>query len=105
MTVRSMFNETTEIDPRASRPALKNAYAVRQIPVTDHVAAVVRDFSTRSRRVTDDTNALFVSNRGRPLSKRMLESLMARADAALSESARELLIEQRGPEAAKPSPH
>jgi integrase len=105
MTVRSMFNETSEIDPRASRPALKNAYAVRQIPVTDRVATLIRDFATKFRRVTDDSNALFLSNRGRPLSKRMLESVMARADAALSNVARDLLIEQRGSEAAKFTAH
>jgi integrase len=96
MTVRSMFADATEIDPRASQPSLKNANAVRQIPVTDGIVMLIRDFSTKYRRTTRDTDALFVSNRGRPLSKRMLESLMVRADAALSRAARDLLIDQRG---------
>jgi site-specific recombinase XerC len=84
MTVRNMFDDTDKTDPRAPTPALKNANAVRQIPVTDRVAALIRDFSSRYRRENRDTDALFVSNRGRPLSKLMLESVMARADAALS---------------------
>jgi integrase len=105
MTVCSMFDDATEIDPRASQPSLKNAYAVRQIPVTDRVAMLIRDFSTQFRRATHDTNALFVSNRGRPLSNRMLESLMARADAALSQAARGLLIDQRGLKHAKFTAH
>jgi integrase len=105
MTVRSMFEDATEIDPRASQPSLKNANALRQIPVTDRVTMLIRDFSAKYRRATRDTDALFVSNCGRPLSKRMLESLMARADAALSRTARDLLIDQRGPKAAKFTAH
>lgn len=77
MTVRNMLDDATETDPRASAPSLKNAYAVRQLPVTDGVAALIRDFSTKHRRATSDTDALFVSNRGRPLSKRTLESACA----------------------------
>lgn len=105
MTVRSIFEDAIEIDPRAAQPSLKNANAVRQIPVTDRVAMLIRVFSTKYRRATHDTDALFVSNRGRPLSKRMLESLMARADAALSRAARDLLIDQRGRKAAKFTAH
>jgi integrase len=105
MTVRNMFDDTDKTDPRAPTPALKNANAVRQIPVTDRVAALIRDFSSRYRRENRDTDALFVSNRGRPLSKRMLESVMARADAALSKSSRDLLIDQRGRKAAKFTAH
>jgi len=105
MTVRNMFEDAAKADPRALTPALKNANAIRQIPVTDRVAALIRDFSSRSRREKNDTGALFVSNRGRPLSKRMLESVMARADAALSQSARDLLIDQRGRNAAKFTAH
>lgn len=105
MTVRSMFEDATESDPRASQPSLKNAYAVRQIPVTDRIAALIGDFSTKFRRATGDTDALFVSNRGRPLSKRMLESVMVRADSALSQPARDLLIDQRGRKAAKFTAH
>lgn len=105
ITVRSMFEDASEIDPRAAQPSLKNANAVRQIPVTDRVATLIRDFSMKYRRATHDTDALFVSNRGRPLSKRMLESLMERADAALSPGARDLLIDQRGLKAAKFTAH
>jgi integrase len=105
MTVRSMFDDATEIDPRASQPSLKNARAVPQIPVTDRVATLIRDFSAKLRRATRDTDALFVSNRGRPLSKRMLESLTARVDAALSRSARDLLVDQRGLKHAKFTAH
>jgi integrase len=105
MTVRSMFDDASEIDPRASQPSLTNAYAARQIPVTDRVVALIRDFSTNFRRAPSDTDALFVSNRGRPLSKRMLESVMARADAVLSQPARNLLIDQRGRKAAKFTAH
>lgn len=105
MTVRNMFDDAAETDPRASTPSLKNANAVRQIPVTDRVATLIRDFSTNYRRANRDTDALFVSNRGRPLSKRMLESVMRRADAALSPSARDFLIDQRGLKAAKFTAH
>ena len=105
MTVRNMFDDAAETDPRASTPSLKNANAVRQIPVTDRIATLIRDFSTNYRRANRDTDALFVSNRGRPLSKRMLESVMRRADAALSPSARDFLIDQRGLKAAKLTAH
>jgi integrase len=105
MTVRNMFEEQTEIDPRALAPSLKNAYALRQIPLTDRVATLVGDFASECRRAHCGTHALFVSNRGRPLSKRMLEHIMARADAALSRSARDLLVDQRGIKHAKFTAH
>jgi hypothetical protein len=49
MTVRSMFEDASEIEPRASQPSLKNADAVRQIPVTERVATLIRNFSTKYR--------------------------------------------------------
>lgn len=105
MTVRNMFDDGTEADRRALAPSLKNAYAVRQIPVTDRVAALIRDFASTYRRPSSDTEALFVSNRGRPLSQRMLETVMARANAALSRAARDLLVDQRGIKHAKFTAH
>lgn len=95
MTIRDRL-DGTEPDPRAVAPSLKNAYALRQIPVTDHVAALIRAFSSNHRRPGHDTDALFLSSRGRPLSQRMLEAIMARANSALSQDARTLLADQRG---------
>lgn len=96
MSVRSLFDDRSEADPRAPAPSLKNTNAVRQIPVTDRVAVLIHNFAASYRRAGSGTDALFVSNRGRPLSQRMLEMVMARADGALSQAARELLVDQRG---------
>ncbi|MEA1053264.1 site-specific integrase [Lamprobacter modestohalophilus] len=105
ITVRNMFDDGTETDRRALAPSLKNTYALRQIPVTDRVAALIRDFTSMFRRPSSDTEALFVSNRGRPLSQRMLELVMARANAALSRTAHDLLVDQRGNKQAKFTAH
>jgi len=105
MTVRNMFDDGAEADRRALAPSLKNTYAVRQIPVTDRIAALVRDFASTYRRPNSDSDALFVSNRGRSLSQRMLEMVMARANAALSRAAHDLLVGQRGIKQAKFAAH
>ena len=78
---------------------------MRQIPVTDRVATLIGDFASTYRRPSSGTDALFVSNRGRPLSQRMLEMVMARANAALSQTARDVLVDQRGIKQAKFTAH
>jgi hypothetical protein len=69
MTVRNMFDDGVEPDPRPVSPSLKNTYAVRRIPVTDAVAALIREFASTHRRPSDDTDLILEDVRVRPGSR------------------------------------
>lgn len=92
-----------KLDPRSDRPELKTEQSRRQIPVAYDLAASVTHY-VQHFRGKQDHPFLFPSNRGSPLSKRMVNLAFAVASAALSEAAKKELRDRTGADTVSPHP-
>ena len=74
-------------DPRYERPGIKTALSSRQIPLDQELVAVI-DHYVDVHRLRQEHGFLFASNRGRPLSIRMVGYIFEALSERLSETAR-----------------
>lgn len=81
-------------DPRADDPALKNANAIRQIPVAEPIASVVETY-VMNFRGKPQHSFLFSSQEGTPLSKRSVNEILAVLSEHLSIDTKRELSERR----------
>lgn len=90
MNVQNLFDEE---DPRFSnRPSIKNVQSVRQIPVSAGMAARFQHF-VDEHRGRSPYPQLFLNSSGTPLGTRSVGNIMAAASRALSDAAKESLID------------
>lgn len=68
-------NPYEESDPRLDDPSLKNANAVRQIPVAETIATAIETYISNFRG-KQAHSFLFTSQEGRPLSKRSVNGVL-----------------------------
>lgn len=85
------FNEY-EDDSRYSTPSIKNAVSVRQIPVSEMIAAVVTEYIVNYRG-RPNHSFLINSQKQRPLSTERITKMFAKVSNALSPGTRKVLLE------------
>lgn len=81
-------------DPRRDNPSLKNANAVRQIPVDPKIANVIETYVSNFRG-KQSHSFLFSSQEGRPLSKRSVNDIMDALSSSLSATSTRALLDRR----------
>lgn len=84
--------ETT--DERHDKPSLKTPTSTRQLPISTDLVDIVETY-TQSYRGTQKHSFLFSSQRGKPLSMQMVNSIFSTLSEALSERARVELWDKR----------
>lgn len=75
-----------EIDPRYSRPSIKSAYSVRQLPVSDTIAALVQTY-VENYRGKPSHAFLLNTQQNRPLSTESLTKMFAKISESLPRAA------------------
>ena len=92
MSVR--YNEY-EDDPRYSKPSIKNAPSIRQLPVSEVVALIVREYVSNYRgRVCH--SFLLNSQKSVPMSPEAVSKTFQKVTSSLPGSLRKLLLDQTG---------
>ncbi|RJG09056.1 site-specific integrase [Pseudomonas cavernicola] len=88
-------------DPRSESPNLKNAYAVRQLPVAPVIASAIQTF-VNNYRIGAAHSYLFSSQEGSPLSNRSVNAMFQVLSSHLSPAARQELFDRRKAQQIKP---
>jgi len=81
-------------DPRLDDPSLKNANAIRQLPVAETIATVIETYISNFRG-RQAHSFLFSSQEGRPLSKRSVNDILTTISDSLSREAKAELLHRR----------
>lgn len=87
--------EDESTDPRFSRPSIKTAQSIRQLPVSPAMAGLVQSY-VENFRGRPDHAFLLNSQKQRPLSTESLTKLFAKASAALPSAIRDELSARTG---------
>jgi integrase len=87
--------EDESTDPRFSRPSIKTAQSIRQLPVSPAMASLVQSY-VENYRGRPDHAFLLNSQKQLPLSTESLTKLFAKASGALPEKIREELFARTG---------
>jgi integrase len=98
MTVK--YNEY-EDDPRYSKPSIKNASSIRQLPVSQTIALLVQEY-VANYRGRPDHSFLINSQRQSPLSTEGLTKTFQKITASLPKSVRRTLRDHTGEESITP---
>jgi integrase len=88
------YNEY-EDDPRYSKPSIKNAPSIRQIPVSKTIALLVQEYVSNFRGRANHS-FLLNSQKGVPLSPEAVSKTFQKVTASLPASLRKTLYEQTG---------
>lgn len=88
------YNEY-EDDPRYSKPGIKNAASVRQLPVSNNVALIVQEYVSNYRG-RPSHSFLINSQKGRPLSAEGVTWIFQKVTASLPRSLRNCLRDHTG---------
>jgi integrase len=99
MTVR--YNEYQNEDPRYSKPSIKNAPSIRQIPVSKTTALLVQEYATNYRGKPDHS-FLINSQKQSPLSTEGVTKLFEKITASLPKRLRKILIDHTGDDSISP---
>ncbi len=99
MTVR--YNEYEDNDPRYSKPSIKNAQSIRQIPVSKSTALLVQEYATNYRGKPDHS-FLINSQKQSPLSTEGITKLFQKINASLPTQLRKILIDHIGNDSISP---
>ena len=99
MTVR--YNEYQNEDPRYSKPSIKNAPSIRQIPVSKTTALLVQEYATNYRGKSDHS-FLINSQKQSPLSTEGVTKLFQKITASLPKQLRKILIDHTGDDSISP---
>ena len=99
MTVR--YNEYQNEDPRYSKPSIKNAPSIRQIPVSKTTALLVQEYATNYRGKPDHS-FLINSQKQSPLSTEGVTKLFQKITASLPKQLRKILIDHTGDDSISP---
>lgn len=79
-------NTYDDTDPRSDRPALKNDYVFRQIPLSEELAGIITLYIT-SYRGKPNHSFLLSTQKGSPMSKRSVNAVCTTLSTALSPKA------------------
>jgi len=90
------------LDSRTSRPKIKNAYSVRQIPIDPILARQIQNFN-QSFRGKSPHGFLFSSNQSKPLAKSSLGVILDSMSSSLSKRSKDILFSNN--EKLKITPH
>jgi integrase len=99
MTVR--YNEYQNEDPRYSKPSIKNAPSIRQIPVSKTTALLVQEYATNYRGKSDHS-FLINSQKQSPLSTEGVTKLFQKITASLPKPLRKILVDHTGDDSISP---
>jgi integrase len=99
MTVR--YNEYQNEDPRYSKPSIKNAPSIRQIPVSKTTALLVQEYATNYRGKPNHS-FLINSQKQSPLSTEGVTKLFQKITASLPKRLRKILIDHTGDDSISP---
>ena len=99
MTVR--YNEYQDEDPRYSKPSIKNAPSIRQIPVSKTTALLIQEYATNYRGQPDHS-FLINSQKQSPLSTEGVTKLFQKITASLPKNLRKILIDHSGDDSLSP---
>lgn len=99
MTVR--YNEYEEDDPRYSRPSIKNAPSIRQIPVSKSTALLVQEYATNYRGKPDHS-FLINSQKQSPLSTEGVTKIFQKMTNSLPRRLRKILVDHTGDDSISP---
>jgi integrase len=99
MTVR--YNEYQAEDPRYSKPSIKNAPSIRQIPVSKTTALLIQEYATNYRGKPDHS-FLINSQKQSPLSTEGMTKLFQKITASLPKQLRKILIDHTGDDSLSP---
>jgi integrase len=94
MSVR--YNEY-EDDPRCSRPSIKNAPSIRQLPVSQPIALLVQEYVSNYRGRANHS-FLINSQKRAPLSTEGVSKMFQKISASLPQNLRKILRDQTGEE-------
>jgi integrase len=95
LNVRESPYEETEDDPRYSRPGIKTAHSIRQLPVSEAVATLVQSY-VENYRGKPNHAFLLNSQKNAPLSTESLTKVFAKISAALPTVVLKELTERTG---------
>jgi integrase len=99
MTVR--YNEYQDEDPRYSKPSIKNAPSIRQIPVSKPTALLIQEYVTNYRGKPDHS-FLINSQKQSPLSTEGVTKLFQKITDSLPKQLRKTLIDHTGDDSISP---
>jgi integrase len=99
MTVR--YNEYQDEDPRYSKPSIKNAQSIRQIPVSKTTALLVEEYATNYRGKPNHS-FLINSQKQSPLSTEGVTKLFLKITASLPKHLRKILMDHKGDDSISP---
>jgi integrase len=99
MTVR--FNEYEDNDPRYSRPSIKNASSIRQVPVSKTTALLIQEYAANYRGKPDHS-FLINSQKQSPLSTEGVTKLFQKISASLPKQLRKILVDHTGSDSISP---
>jgi integrase len=94
------YNEYDD-DPRYSKPGIKNAQSVRQLPVSSTVALIGQEYAQNYRGRTDHSFFLN-SQKGNPLSTERVTKIFQKITASLPQSLRQILTDHNAAESVSP---
>ncbi|WP_312992986.1 tyrosine-type recombinase/integrase [Achromobacter animicus] len=101
LNVQANEREHSAVDPRYSRPSIKTAHAIRQVPVSDLTANLVQAYAENYRRHPSHSY-LLNSQAGLPLSTETLTKLFARISRSLPRITLQEIRERTGKESVTP---
>jgi len=89
------YNEYVDDDPRYSKPSIKNAQSIRQIPVSKPTALLVQEY-VMNYRGKPDHSFLINSQWQRPLSYKGVSKMFQKITTSLPKQLRKILIDHTG---------
>lgn len=99
MTVQ--FNEYEDDDPRYSKPSIKNASSIRQVPLSKTTALLIQEYAANYRGKPDHS-FLINSQKQSPLSTEGVTKLFQKISASLPKQLRKILMDQMGHDSVSP---
>lgn len=95
------YNEYEDDDPRFSKPSIKNASSIRQIPVSKPTALLIQEYATNFRGKPDHS-FLINSQKQTPLSTEGITKIFQKMTISLPKHLRKILIDHTGDDSISP---